>query len=277
MEIVKHRFKKYFQPVKRDLDWGIYLLGCGDYTSPNIEMPEDGRYLNDYAIVYFTEGEGLFYIDKENAIPWSTGDVILLFPGVWHKYVSENSQNSKQLWIVFNGSYVRHLQKNNFLSTNNSLIHIGFDTELHNLFNKIETLAETESLTFQIESGAELIKLLARIIKLSDKNKSVPIQPVICKSIDYIEENPEKEIDFEDFSKSNGISYIHFRRQFKQSTGLAPLQYQMQVKINKAKILLETDKSVKEVAFELGFKCQYYFSRKFKEKTGIPPSEWTYI
>ncbi len=271
---VKHRFIKYFQPTQRDKDWGINVLGCGDYTNLQIEMPEDGRILNDYALVYFTEGEGYFYLDKNNFIPWQPGDVILLFPGVWHKYISNNNINCKMIWIIFNGSYVRYLHENKFISYNNSLLHVGFDTQVHNMFNRIESLAENESSTFQLESGAEAIKLLARIIKLSANKRSASMNPAISKLIDLIEDNCSKELNFEHFARSNGVSYVHFRRRFKECTGLAPLQYQLLVKINKAKILLDIGKSVKEVAFELGFNSQYYFSRIFKQKTGTNPSGW---
>ncbi|MBK5203579.1 MAG: AraC family transcriptional regulator, partial [Prolixibacteraceae bacterium] len=37
-------------------------------------------------------------------------------------------------------------------------------------------------------------------------------------------------------------------------------------------LLLSTNKSVKEISFELGFQSIYYFSRLFKNKTGISPS-----
>jgi AraC-like DNA-binding protein len=59
---------------------------------------------------------------------------------------------------------------------------------------------------------------------------------------------------------------------------MAPYQYYIQIKIDKACRLLEQENiSVKEAAFKLGFKDQYYFSRLFRQKTGVTPSHWKSI
>jgi AraC-like DNA-binding protein len=72
-----------------------------------------------------------------------------------------------------------------------------------------------------------------------------------------------------------GVSYPHFRRVFRQSTGLPPRQYLLNLKINMAKQLME-DQGLKlsAVARKAGFEDPYYFSRLFKQKTGISPSLW---
>lgn len=71
------------------------------------------------------------------------------------------------------------------------------------------------------------------------------------------------------------LDYPSCRRLFKDYTGLSPYQYFLQLKIHRARHLLqEGNLSVKEVSYEPGFDNQYYFSRIFKEMTGRSPSEW---
>lgn len=61
---------------------------------------------------------------------------------------------------------------------------------------------------------------------------------------------------------------------FKKYTGIAPHQYHIDLKIMRAKeLILTTDKSLKEISYELKFQSIHYFSRLFKKKLGIPPSE----
>jgi AraC-like DNA-binding protein len=61
---------------------------------------------------------------------------------------------------------------------------------------------------------------------------------------------------------------------FKKYTGVPPVQYHLDLKILRAKeMLLYTDKSVKEISYDLGFQSIYYFSRIFKNKLGVSPSE----
>jgi AraC-like DNA-binding protein len=72
-----------------------------------------------------------------------------------------------------------------------------------------------------------------------------------------------------------GGGHARLNEVFKNYTGMTPYQYFIQLKIHRAKELLGLGRySVKEIAFTLGFSDPYYFSRLFKKKTGIAPSEW---
>jgi AraC-like DNA-binding protein len=62
---------------------------------------------------------------------------------------------------------------------------------------------------------------------------------------------------------------------FKKYTGVPPVQYHMDLKVLRAKeMLLYSEKSIKEISYELGFQSIYYFSRVFKNKLGFSPSEF---
>jgi AraC-like DNA-binding protein len=71
------------------------------------------------------------------------------------------------------------------------------------------------------------------------------------------------------------VGYSWFRKIFKNYTGMAPGQYLIQLKIEKSKELLcDTSKSIKEIAYELKFDNNFYFSKQFKEKTGLTPAQF---
>jgi AraC-like DNA-binding protein len=54
--------------------------------------------------------------------------------------------------------------------------------------------------------------------------------------------------------------------------GVSPHNYHLELKILRAKeMILTTDKSIKEISFELGFQSIHYFSRLFKNKIGMSP------
>ena len=81
------------------------------------------------------------------------------------------------------------------------------------------------------------------------------------------------DISFTQYAEDNHIGYSYFRKMFKIYTGIAPAQYQLDLKIRRAReMLLISDKSIKEIAYELGFNSIHYFSRIFKKKTGVSPS-----
>ena len=63
-----------------------------------------------------------------------------------------------------------------------------------------------------------------------------------------------------------------FTRKFTAATGITPKELLTQAVLNRAgNLLLRGNYRVREVAFELGFSNEFYFSRFFKKHTGMPP------
>ena len=76
-----------------------------------------------------------------------------------------------------------------------------------------------------------------------------------------------------DTAQKLGISYVHFIRRFKQSTGVTPGEYLTKIRLERAKTFLaQNDMMIKEIAPRCGFENEYYFSNVFKKYTGMTPS-----
>jgi AraC-like DNA-binding protein len=87
--------------------------------------------------------------------------------------------------------------------------------------------------------------------------------------------NLHKNMDVKLLAAELNVSYPWLRRAFKDIVGVAPGQYHLNIRIEKAcKILKETDLTVNEVSYYLGFESEFYFSRIFKKKTGISPGKY---
>jgi AraC-like DNA-binding protein len=100
------------------------------------------------------------------------------------------------------------------------------------------------------------------------------VEKIIRQACFEMREDMGSQIDFEDYALQNNIGYSYFRKMFKQYTGTAPGQYHLDLKIRRAReMLVSTDMSIKEIAYELGFNSIHYFSRTFRKKTGSSPTE----
>jgi AraC-like DNA-binding protein len=96
----------------------------------------------------------------------------------------------------------------------------------------------------------------------------------IARARQRIDEQWNRPLDMQELAAAVGLSYRHFRRLFLQFTGLPPNQYLLNLRINRAKRLLEESLTIEQVALRSGFTDPYYFSRVFKQKTGITPAKW---
>ncbi|MCZ7645488.1 MAG: helix-turn-helix transcriptional regulator [Planctomycetota bacterium] len=90
-----------------------------------------------------------------------------------------------------------------------------------------------------------------------------------------IDESPLEAQSVAELARKAGYSPDHFARIFRKVLGQAPREYALRARIDRARQLLaETDLSVSEIAFALGYKDVYFFSRQFRQKTGTTASAY---
>lgn len=283
-------FTKYITSNEESENWGIYIHAIGSHLlPPNESYPlpnhpdkysfnwELGRVLDDYHLLYITHGKGVFE-DKNKTYNVVAGDMILLKSGEWHRYKPDVETGWQENFIGFNGEVAQHFIEKVSGYSKSPVFSLGKNESMLILFERVFDIVENEKLCFQLTASAVVINILSRLvsfIKQQDFDSSSNKSAEIINEVRFLMiENVEKDINLQEISEDLNIAYSYFRKIFKKYTGFSPRQYHLHLKINKAKeLLLETNKSVKEISFELGFKSTNYFGRVFKQKTGKNPSD----
>ena len=91
---------------------------------------------------------------------------------------------------------------------------------------------------------------------------------------DVIEERMEESLSIDDLAEAVGLSPIHFARQFKRSTGKAPHQYLIEMRVSRARHLLAGDLPIAEIAYRCGFSHQEHLTRLFGRQQGTTPAAY---
>jgi AraC-like DNA-binding protein len=87
--------------------------------------------------------------------------------------------------------------------------------------------------------------------------------------------NPRDDWTTEKLAQTVGVSPAHLQKLFKVETGISPVQFIKQLRLEKAREFLETTFSrVQQIGFEVGITDQSYFNREFKKKYGITPYQY---
>lgn len=99
--------------------------------------------------------------------------------------------------------------------------------------------------------------------------------PLIIEAKKNFEQYLHEKPVLTDTAEKLGISYVHFIRRFKQSTGITPSEYLSKIRLERAKnFLTQTDMAIKDIAPRCGYENEYYFSNVFKKFTGMTPTEF---
>lgn len=99
--------------------------------------------------------------------------------------------------------------------------------------------------------------------------------PVIDRAVSYIQENLHKQLRLPELAAAGYLSQVQFSRRFKAVTGMTVQEYVTDMRMKKAKELLEdTTLSVGEVARGCGYSNAYYFSSFFHRRQNMSPTEY---
>jgi AraC family transcriptional regulator len=85
-------------------------------------------------------------------------------------------------------------------------------------------------------------------------------------------------ISLRDMSRVAYLSTFHFNRVFHQITGLPPAKFISAMRLEEAKrLLLNTNRSITDVSFEVGYNSLSTFNRRFTQRVGLGPREFRYL
>ena len=113
-------------------------------------------------------------------------------------------------------------------------------------------------------------------VKVSSSVKTRSDRDLTHRIIAFMEEHVEGNLSFAQVCRFSAQSATNLKTIFKAETGMGVMEYYRMLKIEMAKILLrEGAGNITQVADRLGYASVHYFSRYFKQATGMTPSEYT--
>lgn len=281
-------FFRYLPISNRMREWGFAVTNAGHSiivpgdSYPPIRHPshhhftwESGRILNSTAFIYITHGEGVFESGTVESATVTAGQVLILFPGLWHRYKPNPHTGWHEYWIDFEGSQADRLFELGQFDPAHPVLDVGLDEELVLSFERLIDCARTEPFGMELLLSAEAYRILCRIIALMEARQlGSPLDAAaISRAKAALLENMGPDVNLQKLATTLGMSYTSFRRLFKASTGFSPRNFQLEHKLHRAKDLLaHSTLSVGELAETLGFDSVFYFSQFFKKKTGHSPT-----
>jgi len=122
---------------------------------------------------------------------------------------------------------------------------------------------------------AQLNEMVENSIRLLDQYAADAGHELISRAQKFIQDNLHKNISIEDVAKHIHLSIFYFSRLFKEKTGVTYTEYLIELRLEKSKmLLLTTNDTVASIAKRVGYAETNSFSRLFKSRVGISPSQY---
>lgn len=223
-----------------------------------------------FILHYVTKGKGV-YCGK----PFQKGDGYIVVPNEAEDIVADKTDPYDVFWIKFKGSKAFDLLKECGLPCHNDVFS----------FNQTDACAEIINRTLmdyapanEREEASFMNAALHQIVSLHFSDlQSTPLDDTLSRKVmKYINENYYENISIDSIAKQFNYSRNYVYTRFKKDFGVSPQEFLLNVRIEKAKHLLSRERqlSIKDIAFSVGYADALYFSRLFRQKTGVSPREY---
>lgn len=239
-------------------------------------------------IAFVLSGRGRYLIE-EKYYEVSEGDLLILNPGTKHQAVliEGNEAPSVEFFIGASDFRLKGLKKNclPLPESGGCIMHTA--GELRQKLMRICSSMEAENAVYRkgryYMMKSYLMQVMLSIIR--EKYRPEEKQPgfsfesankkyVVEQIISYFEDHYDEKISLDQIAENMYLSPFYISRIFKSETGETPIRHLIDIRLSRAKELLESGRagSIQEVAASVGYDDAYHFSKLFKKRYGVSPS-----
>lgn len=228
-------------------------------------------------LFYVVRGSGSMKFSNVESITIQEDDLIIVNPNIFHTETCEANESLEYIVIGLEGIIFETDEQNPRYSIQN-FTEYKHDVLLY-LRGLIEEFKHKDPYYENIADNLLKILLMNILRRSNSKLELASMSSSANKDCLFIEsyilENSHLEITLDHLSEITFLDKFYLSHLFKEYSGMAPIEYLLHVRIEKAiKLLTTTDFSVSYISSMLGFKNAAYFSQFFKKKKNMSPSKY---
>jgi AraC-like DNA-binding protein/mannose-6-phosphate isomerase-like protein (cupin superfamily) len=257
-------------------------------------QPQFGPHNHEFSeIVLITKGRGL-HVAGQESWPLSAGDIFVIGGPVAHDY--RNLDNLCLVNILFQpGKINLKLHDLSTLPGYHALFNLEpawrrrhqFNSRLHvppqelavimGMVDQLDRELKTRRPGYGFMATAVFMQIVGYLSRCYGGSQNPDSRALlrIAEAIAFLETHSDEQIQLSGLARIASMSRRSFIRAFQAATGTSPIAYLIRQRISRAATLLrQNDRSISEIAFEVGFSDSNYFTRQFRKAFGFPPSQY---
>lgn len=254
----------------------LYITDIGFYPHAAHHFRERKEPISQHVLLYCVEGEGWYKV-KDKTHKLKANQYCVLPAHEPHAYGTSETAPWTLYWVHFCGPHGDVYAQGadlpqDIVSSVNSRI-----SERNNVFDAImHTLEQGYGLEHLRYASSMLHYYLASMRYLNIYREGGNAETnMVSGAIHYMQEHLEKRLQLQEIAKFTGYSASHLSAVFRQQTGLSPINYFNQLKVQRAcQLLISTSLRINQISMAVGINDSYYFSRLFTRQMGLSPKDY---
>ena len=253
------------------------------------EKNDDSYHKHDFVeMAFILSGEGRYRIE-DRIYSVKEGDLLILNPGVRHQAIScpDAEIPATEFFVGFSDIRLAG-EPENFMLVPEGEYMIHTTGDLRQKLFKICSTMEAENAVCRQGRYFMLKAYLMQMLLLVIREQCEPLEKakgcsfesankkyVVEQIVNYFEDHYNEKISLDQIAENMYLSPFYISKIFKSETGATPIRHLINIRLEKAKELLESGYagSIQEVAASVGYDDAYHFSKLFKKHYGITPSQ----
>ncbi|MFC4099919.1 AraC family transcriptional regulator [Paenibacillus xanthanilyticus] len=244
-----------------------------------------GPAVHHYYLVHtVTSGRGVFRMDGR-VYELETGDTFVIFPDTLFSYAADRAEPWTYRWVAFKGEGAADAMAALGIAIDHPVIKLSSLTRALRLYKAMQrTFERTPSADLADLEASGLLRLLFKLfgdanrnrLRTPDQGLGTDIERQIKRAIRWLSLQYAESVSIDDLSRTLGYHRTHLSKMFKQTTGLSPKQFLQQVRMERARELLDGphELQIDQIAASVGYSDPLYFSRLFHKFAGCSPTAY---
>lgn len=239
--------------------------------------PHQMKVQSGYSLVLLLPGGAGFYSDANGfECRVAYGDFILQLPHLKHQYAPGQEEYWDEICVSFKGTSFDTLREAGVLDERRPVWHLETPENWIARFRRILGESRPVTLLDATLQTAQFLAFLLELLKVATpKSQQAPQHDWFATACVLLTNDMHQKIDPAQIAHELDMSYHTFRALFAQRAGIAPMKFRDRRRQGLAcERLVETGEPCWVIARHLGFCNEHHFSNRFKQWTGLTPSQY---
>ncbi len=225
-----------------------------------------------FLLVFVMEGHAILEL-SEKEIAFGAGEMLTIFPDENIYYHVNPGEQWTIKWVGVYGSLVHKYLESLGVSREHPILQVRKMSKVESILDEIFDTSLNNTLSDKIRCIGQIHSIFSLLAKSSATAELS--HDWIAEAKQFMQNHYEDAISVSDIANSLNFERSYFSKRYKEITGISPGEWLIELRIKKAKKLLEsTVVPIKNISYSIGISDPLYFSRLFRQRVGMSPAQY---